>query len=64
MIGMEEGKLPYRKAEDEGTIPDERRTCFVGVCRAEDQLILSGGRYFRNSRQRPSRFLREMGFND
>lgn len=64
MIGMEEGKLPHHKAEDEGTIPDERRTCFVGVCRAEDQLILSGGRYFRNSRQRPSRFLREMGFND
>lgn len=63
MIGMEEGKLPHRRAEDEGTIPDERRTCFVGVCRAEDRLILSGGRFYRTIPQRPSRFLQEMGFD-
>jgi DNA helicase-2/ATP-dependent DNA helicase PcrA len=63
MVGMEEGKLPYYKADEEGTIPDERRACFVGVCRAEDLLILSGSRYFRSFHQRPSRFLAEMGFS-
>jgi superfamily I DNA/RNA helicase len=62
LVGMEEGKLPHFKA-DEGTIPDERRACFVGVCRAEDRLVLSGSRHFRNFRQRPSRFLSEMGFS-
>lgn len=61
MVGMEEGKLPYFKADQEGTVPDERRACFVGVCRAEDRLILSGSRYFRSFHQRPSRFLSEMG---
>ena len=63
MVGMEEGKLPHFKADAEGTIPDERRACFVGVCRAEDRLILSGSRYFRSFHQRPSRFLTEMGFS-
>jgi superfamily I DNA/RNA helicase len=63
LIGMEEGKLPYYKADEEGTVPDERRACFVGVCRAEDRLILSGSRYFRTFRQDPSRFLAEMGFS-
>ena len=63
MVGVEEGKLPYYKADEEGTVPDERRACFVGVCRAEDQLILSGSRYLRRFHQRPSRFLAEMGFS-
>jgi DNA helicase II / ATP-dependent DNA helicase PcrA len=62
MVGMEEGRLPYYKADEEGTIPDERRACFVGVCRAEDQLVLSGAKYFKNFSQDPSRFLGEMGF--
>lgn len=61
MIGLEEGKLPHFKAEEEGTIPDERRACFVGVCRAEDRLVLSYSDYFRTFHQHPSRFLREMG---
>jgi DNA helicase II / ATP-dependent DNA helicase PcrA len=64
LIGMEEGNLPYYKADEEGTVPDERRACFVGVCRAEDRLILSGSRYFRTIRKRPSRFLVEMGFEN
>jgi ATP-dependent DNA helicase UvrD/PcrA len=61
MVGLEEGQLPFYLADREGTIPDERRACFVGVCRAEDRLILSYSRYFRNHRKDPSRFLAEMG---
>ncbi len=61
MLGLEEGKLPDFRAEEEGTMADERRTCFVGVCRAEDRLVLSYSRYFKSFRQDPSRFLGEMG---
>jgi DNA helicase II / ATP-dependent DNA helicase PcrA len=61
LIGMEEGNLPYYLADEQGTVPDERRACFVGVCRAEDRLVLSGNRYFRTKRKTPSRFLAEMG---
>lgn len=61
MIGMEEGNLPYYLADEQGTVPDERRACFVGVCRAEDRLVLSGNRYFRTKKKAPSRFLAEMG---
>ncbi len=60
LVGVEEGKLPDFRAEQEGTIPDERRACFVGVCRAEDELILTYSQYFRTFYQRPSRFLAEM----
>jgi superfamily I DNA/RNA helicase len=60
LMGMEEGKLPDFRAEEEGTIPDERRACFVGVCRAEDELLLTYSQYFRTFYQAPSRFLGEM----
>jgi DNA helicase-2/ATP-dependent DNA helicase PcrA len=61
MLGMEDGKLPDYRAEQEGTMADERRTCFVGVCRAEDHLVFSYCRYFRTFKEKPSRFLAEMG---
>jgi DNA helicase-2/ATP-dependent DNA helicase PcrA len=60
LVGLEEGKLPDYRAEEAGTIPEERRACFVGVCRAEDELILTYSRYYRSFFQRPSRFLNEM----
>ncbi|MGO9833297.1 MAG: ATP-dependent helicase [Polyangiaceae bacterium] len=61
LIGLEEGKLPDYRADQDGTVGDERRTCFVGVCRAEDRLVLTRVEWFRNYRQLPSRFLAEMG---
>jgi superfamily I DNA/RNA helicase len=60
LIGLEEGKLPDFRAEEEGTIPNERRACFVGVCRAEDDLVLTYSRTFKGFEQEPSRFLEEM----
>ncbi len=60
LLGLEEGKLPDYRAEDKDAIGDERRACFVGVCRAEDRLVLTFSHYFRVHRQKPSRFLHEM----
>lgn len=60
MLGMEEGHLPdYR--EDENPLREERRLCFVGVCRAEDVLILSRIQTFGRHRRIPSRFIAELG---
>lgn len=43
MVGMEEGVLPHRRslADDFDDVEEERRLCYVGVTRAEDELTLS-----------------------
>ncbi len=43
MVGMEEGILPHRRSitEDVDDVEEERRLCYVGVTRAEDELSLS-----------------------
>ena len=66
MVGMEEGILPHKRSiEVEGdSIDEERRLCYVGVTRAQEQLTLS----FALTRRKwgkprdtiPSRFLYEM----
>lgn len=67
LVGMEEGLLPHgRSLEDSDQLEEERRLCYVGMTRAQDQLVLTCAR----SRSlygefptpaMPSRFLREMG---
>lgn len=61
VLGLEEGKLPNYRAESEEAIREERRICFVGVCRAEEHLTLSRIKWYSVHRQKPSRFLAEMG---
>jgi ATP-dependent DNA helicase Rep len=64
MIGMEEGLLPHQTSIDESNIEEERRLAYVGITRAQNELV------FSMSRQRkqygdilypePSRFLYEL----
>ncbi|MEX0586155.1 MAG: 3'-5' exonuclease, partial [Pirellulales bacterium] len=67
LVGLEEGVLPHKRsveAENDAAIDEERRLCYVGVTRAQDQLTLS----FALTRRKwgkprptiPSRFLYEM----
>ena len=57
--GLEQGHLPDYRADIED-LTDERRACFVGVCRAEDSLIVTYSRNVNGFPKRRSRFLDEM----
>ena len=65
MIGMEEGLFPSTQSqEDASRLQEERRLCYVGITRAEQQLVLT----FANRRRlhgkeffpAPSRFIKEI----
>ena len=65
MAGMEEGLFPHsRTLLDDTEIEEERRTCYVGITRAERRLYLTYARqrtiYGRTEMSRPSRFLSEI----
>ncbi|MBI5640337.1 MAG: UvrD-helicase domain-containing protein [Nitrospirae bacterium] len=65
VIGLEEGLLPYFKANgNDDEISEERRLFYVGMTRAKDLLFLTGARkrrlYARVQDQEPSRFLKDM----
>lgn len=65
LVGLEEGILPHKRSvDDDASIDEERRLCYVGITRARERLTLS----FPLTRQRrgrsvptvPSRFLFEL----
>jgi DNA helicase-2/ATP-dependent DNA helicase PcrA len=65
IAGMEEGLFPHsRSADDEEETEEERRLCYVGLTRAERQLILTSAarrRVFGEYQAtEPSRFLDEI----
>ncbi|MCC7474411.1 MAG: UvrD-helicase domain-containing protein [Pirellulales bacterium] len=67
LVGMEEGILPHKRsvaAVDDASIDEERRLCYVGVTRAQEQLTLSFAltrrKWGKPQKTIPSRFLYEM----
>ena len=65
MAGMEEGIFPHsRTLMDNEQIEEERRTCYVGITRAERKLYLTHARtrmlYGYTNANPPSRFLLEI----
>jgi DNA helicase-2/ATP-dependent DNA helicase PcrA len=62
--GLEEGVLPYFKAETPKEISEERRLLYVGMTRAQDLLWLTGSSkrrlYARMQEHAPSRFLSDI----
>lgn len=65
LIGLDEGSLPnYYASQTEEGIREERRLCFVGVCRAEDVLSITRIKAYMGHPKLPSRFLNEMGLTE
>ena len=68
MIGMEEGLLPHQTSIDEGSIEEERRLAYVGITRAQRELIFTYAKERRQfgevNRTEVSRFLHELPQDD
>jgi DNA helicase-2/ATP-dependent DNA helicase PcrA len=65
MVGLEEGLFPhFASLSDPSALEEERRLCYVGMTRAQDQLYLTNATMRRSSgtvrHNPPSRFLREI----
>ncbi len=67
MTGLEEGVFPHsRSLEDSAALEEERRLCYVGMTRAQEQLVLTAARRRRRfgggtpEPMVPSRFLKEI----
>ena len=68
MVGMEEGLLPHQSSLDENNVEEERRLAYVGITRAQKELIFTLCRERRQFgeqiRCEPSRFLAELPQDD
>jgi len=65
LTGMEEGLLPHANAlGSDAEIEEERRLLYVGITRAEEEVVLTAARERAQSRsgweRQPSRFLHEL----
>lgn len=65
LCGMEEGLFPHQmSADDPARLEEERRLCYVGITRAERELVLTYAEqrqlHGRTQFNPPSRFLREL----
>ncbi len=65
LVGLEEGLFPHKMSEEEpGRLEEERRLCYVGITRAEKQLVITYAEQRRLYGDTlygvPSRFLKEI----
>ncbi len=68
LVGMEEGLLPHQSSIDEDNVEEERRLAYVGITRAQRELIFSLAKERRQFGEvinpEPSRFLFELPSDD
>lgn len=68
MVGMEEGLLPHQNSIDEDNIEEERRLAYVGITRAQRELIMTQAKerrqYGEVIKPTGSRFLDELPQDD
>ncbi|VEI15368.1 ATP-dependent DNA helicase rep [Serratia plymuthica] len=68
LVGMEEGLLPHQSSIDEDNVDEERRLAYVGITRAQKELIFTLCRerrqYGELVRPEQSRFLDELPQDD
>lgn len=68
MVGMEEGLLPHQSSIDEDNVEEERRLAYVGITRAQRELMFTYARerrqYGETVKPEPSRFLEELPQDD
>ncbi|WCG82909.1 DNA helicase Rep [Pectobacterium sp. A5351] len=68
LVGMEEGLLPHQSSIDEDNVDEERRLAYVGITRAQSELIFTlckeRRQYGELVRPEPSRFLLELPQDD
>lgn len=68
LVGMEEGLLPHQSSIDEDNVDEERRLAYVGITRAQKELIFTLCRerrqYGERVRPEQSRFLDELPQDD
>lgn len=68
LVGMEEGLLPHQSSIDEDSVEEERRLAYVGITRAQRELIFSLAKERRQFGEvinpEPSRFLFELPPDD
>ncbi len=65
LVGMEEDLLPHKRSiEEDPTVAEERRLCYVGITRARKYLTISRcltrRKYGTLEQRKPSRFLAEI----
>ncbi len=59
LVDVDEGLMPYQKAELAEEIEEERRMFYVGMTRAKTRLYLLSSGQIHNKEKKPSRFLKE-----
>jgi DNA helicase II / ATP-dependent DNA helicase PcrA len=64
LVGLEQDSLPHYYTRTPEQMREERRLCFVGVCRAEDSLTITRIREYRGYKKAPSPFIAELGLSE